>query len=90
MEITLEEKSKLIELSEIASGLLVKVIDEILPEEEELTKNDMNFKKVISQIYDICPLLSDSYMLMYNHIQKEKLPPDNLYLKQLKKQDYEK
>jgi hypothetical protein len=90
MKITLEEKSRLIKFAESASELLVKIIDEDLPKEEEPSKNDVYFRHIISQINTICPLLSDSYVLMYNYIQKEKLSPDSLYLKRLRKQDYEK
>lgn len=72
MNLKKQEKKKLIELSEIASDLLVEIMDEKPPQVRKPTKNEIEFQKTLHQIYNICPLLFDSYILMYNNIQKEK------------------
>jgi hypothetical protein len=87
MKLSLEETTKLIKLSEKASDLLVRIIDEPLPKTRTPTKNDIELNEVLSKIYLISPLLSDSYMQMYNHLQKGKISSDDSYITQLKKQD---
>jgi hypothetical protein len=79
-----EKKVKLKYLSEIASDLLVEIIDEALPKEKVPTRNDLNFKRVINNIYGLCPALSDSYKVMYNHIQENKIKPESSYVKHIK------
>ena len=79
-----EDSIKLKELGEQASDLLVDIIDEELPDSKEPTKLDAKFNQVLTQIYQICPLLSDSYKLMYNHVQMEKKEAGHTYVKQLK------
>ena len=90
MKLTLAEKTKLIELSEITAGLLVEMLEEDTPKTKKPTKRDIKFKKIISQIYGICPFLSDSYASMYNRIQKEKISKGDSYVKRLRRQDYDK
>lgn len=85
MKLSSEEKSDLIKLSERASDLLVKIIEEELPSVRQPTDCDVEFKEVLSQIHPICPLLSDSYKIMYNHIQKQKISSGDTYYKRLKK-----
>jgi len=87
MKLSLEEKTKLIELSEKASDLLVGIIDEALPKTKTPTENDVRFKKILSKIYQICPLLSDSYIRMYNHIQEQKISSHDSYVKRLRNQE---
>jgi len=85
MKLSLDEKLNLVKLSERASDLLVNIIDEDLPSVQQPTNRDIEFKNILSQIYQICPLLSDSYTLMYNHIQEQKISPENTYYKRLRK-----
>ena len=85
MKLNLEKKLRLIKLSERASDLLVEIIDESLPKTKAPTKRDVEFKEVLSRIYEICPLLSDSYTRMYNYIQKEKVSSKGSYVKQSRK-----
>lgn len=86
MKLSLEEKSSLIKLSEIASDLLVNIIDEDLSSVQQQTNRDIKFKNILSQIYQICPLLSDSYTAMYNHIQEQKISSKNTYYKKPRKE----
>lgn len=85
MKLSLEEKTKLIELSEKASDLLVGTIDEPLPKTRTPTQNDIEFKEILSKIYQICPLLSDSYAHMYNHVQSKKRDSNDSYIKRISK-----
>ena len=85
MKLSLEEKSRLMELGGKASDLLVNIMDENLPKTKEPTKNDTEFKEILSQIHEICPLLSDSYTGMYNYIQKQKTASKDYYVKRIKK-----
>ena len=90
MKLSLKEKTKLIRLSERASDLLVKMIDEELPKLKIPTEGDNEFKRILSQIYEICPLLSDSYKEMYNYAQKQKYmeekgKKEDVYYKQLRR-----
>ena len=85
MKLSLEQKSNLIKLSEKASDLLINIVDEDLPSVKQPTNRDLEFKKILAQIYQICPLLSDSYTLMYNHIQEQKIYPQDNYCKRLRK-----
>ena len=87
MKLSLEEKTKLIELADKVSALLVGTIDEPLPKTKTPTKSDIEFKEILVKIHQICPLLSDSYTQMYNHIQEQKRDSNDSYIKQLKKQD---
>lgn len=84
MKLTLEEKTKLIKLSERASDILVKIMDEKLPKEKTYTINDILFKGILLNIHEICPLLSDSYSIMYNYLQKQKISSKDNYFKQIK------
>lgn len=85
MKLTLEQRTELTGLAEKASDLLVKIIDERLPKTKKPTKTDNEFQAILSQIYPICPLLSDSYTLMYNYIQEQKVSAHSTYLKRLTK-----
>jgi len=85
MKLSLEEKTKLITFSERASDLLVKIIDKNLPKMRKPTKQDKEFKQILSKIYQICPLLSDSYVLMYNYIQKQKISLGDSYFKRIRR-----
>jgi hypothetical protein len=85
MKLSLEQKTNLVSLGEKASDLLVKIIDEELPKSQQSTKTDIKLKEVLSQIYKICPLLSDSYILMYNYIQEQKISSRDTYYKRLRK-----
>lgn len=86
MKLSTEEKSNLVRLSERASNLLVDIIEENLPSVQQPTNPDIEFMKILSQIHKICPLLSDSYISMYNHIQKQKICQENTYYKRLRKE----
>lgn len=86
MKLSLEEKTKLVKLGERASDLLVEIMDADLPEVQKPTKQDEEFNQVLGQIYLICPLLSDSYVLMYNHIQKQKISPEDTFYKNLRRE----
>ena len=66
MKLSLKEKTKLIRLSERASDLLVKMIDEELPKLKITTEGENEFKRIISQMIEICHLLSKSYKEMYS------------------------
>lgn len=85
MKLSLEEKATLTKLSERASDLLVDMINEDLPSKEKPTKKDLEFEQLLSQIYKVSPLLSDSYRTMYNYLQQQKASPDDSYIKQLRK-----
>jgi len=85
MQLSLEEKTNLTRLSARASDLLVDIIDDDLPSLRQPTEHDLEFKDVLSQIYHICPLLSDSYTTMYNTIQEQKISADHTYYKRLYK-----
>jgi hypothetical protein len=86
MKLSLEKKAELSFFGIRASNLLVEIIDEPLPKEKIPTRRDIEFKEILAQINSICPLLSDSYMLMYNYIQKEKSnPKEDSYLKHLRR-----
>jgi len=85
MKLSLDEKSNLVKLSERVSDLLVDIIDEELPSVQQPTNRDIEVKDLLSQIYQICPLLSDSYTLMYNHIQEQKISSEDTYYKRLRK-----
>jgi len=82
MKLTLANKIELIHLSEEASNLMIKFLEEKNPISKTPTKNGLKFKKTLKQIYQICPLLSEGYVKMYNHIQKEKI--NTLYPNDLK------
>jgi hypothetical protein len=73
MKLSLEDKTRLIMLSEKASDLLVAIIEDKLPSSPQATNRDYEFKDTLFQIYDICPLMSDSYTIMYNYIQTQKI-----------------
>jgi hypothetical protein len=81
MRLSLEDTTKLTELGEIASDLLVKIMDADIQKEAVPTDMDILFKRTLTQIYSICPLLSDGYIKMYNYIQKQKIGPESEYLK---------
>ena len=85
MKLRTEEKEKLIRLTETASNLLVNIIEETLPSIKQPTKKDIEFNQILNQIYPISPLLSDSYVDMYNNIQKEKMDSQDTYYKKLRK-----
>jgi hypothetical protein len=85
MKLSLEKKTKLIELSERASDLIVGIMDEKLPKYRILTKYDKEFHEVIDKIEKICPLMSESYVNMYNDIQKKKISKNSTYYKRLSK-----
>lgn len=85
MDLSREETSKLVALSETASELLVDILEEELPSQRVPTKNDLDFKKIIEQISPLCSLLAESYDLMYNHIQKQKISPESDYFKRIRK-----
>ena len=85
MKLSLEEKTQLITLSEEASELLVEVISESLPQIKTPTSCDVRFKEVLSEIKEICPLLFDSSVNMYNYIQEQKISAGDSYFKRLKK-----
>jgi hypothetical protein len=88
VKLSLEQRTMLSLLGIRASNLLIEIIDEPIPSEQKPTERDLQFKEILKQIYGVCPLLSDSYMLMYNHIQKDKSEKEKLsYLKELKKDD---
>jgi len=74
----------LIGLSEKASDLLIKILEEKIPKAEIPTKNDLEFKRMVNQIYQISPILSEGYLKMYNYLQKEKITPKSKYIKQLR------
>jgi FKBP-type peptidyl-prolyl cis-trans isomerase (trigger factor) len=82
-KLTLEETTRLTKLGEIASDLLVKIVDEHVPKEAIPTETDLLFKRTLEQIYYVCPLLSKGYVLMYNQIQKDKINSDSTYLKKI-------
>ena len=84
MKLTLTNKTELVGLSEKASDLLIKILEEKIPEAEIPTKNDLEFKRMVNQIYQISPLLSEGYIKMYNYLQKEKITPKSKYIKQLR------
>ena len=84
MKLSLDEKSNLVKLSERVSDLLVDIIDEELPSVQQPTNRDIEVKNLLSQIYQICPLLSDSYTLMYNHIQEQKISSEDTYYKKFR------
>lgn len=85
MKLSLENRTNLIKLSERASNLLVEMIDEDIPSAERSTKREEEFEHVLSQMYKICPLLSNSYAKMYNQLQEEKASPDKSYIGCLRK-----
>ncbi len=88
MKLSLEEKTKLIILSERASELLVEILAEENPKERIKTEADEKFHKTIGQLNFHCPALADEYMRMYNSIQEIKAKEDNAsYLKRLRKED---
>lgn len=81
----IKEKLKLKKLEKQASSLLDKMIKEKLPEKVGPTENDIEFKKILKQRYEISPSCSDSYVSKYNNIQKEKSDSQNLcYTKSIK------
>ncbi|PJE81655.1 hypothetical protein COU58_01795 [Candidatus Pacearchaeota archaeon CG10_big_fil_rev_8_21_14_0_10_32_42] len=80
---TLAEKIDLLELSEKAANLIIKILEEKNSHSKIPTKNDLKFKETLKQIYHICPLLSDGYAEMYNFIQKEKINEKSSYQKRL-------
>ncbi|OIO40562.1 hypothetical protein AUJ61_01840 [Candidatus Pacearchaeota archaeon CG1_02_30_18] len=84
MKLTLANKIELIGLSEKASDLLIKILEEKIPKAEIPTKNDLEFKRMVNQIYQISPILSEGYLKMYNYLQKEKITPKSKYIKQLR------
>lgn len=73
MKLTLEQRTELTGLAERASDLLMKIIDERLPKTKTPTKTDLEFQAVLLQIHPICQWLSNSYVLMYNYIQEQKV-----------------
>lgn len=85
MKLSPEEKLNLVKLLERASNLLVDIIDENLPSVQQPTNRDIEFKKTLSQIYQIYPFFSDSYQLMYNHVQEQRISPESTYYKRLRK-----
>jgi hypothetical protein len=91
MKLSLEEKTKLIILSERASELLVEILAEENPKERIQTEMDAKFHKTMAQMNYHCPALSDEYIKMYNKIQEIKAKEDGAtYLKRLRKQDFGK
>lgn len=89
MKLSLEDKTKLIILSERASELLVEIMNEENPKERIKTKADINFQNTLSKIFYICPQLSDGYMKMYNFIQETKSKEEKLnYKKRLRLEDF--
>jgi hypothetical protein len=80
---SLTDEIRLIILSNQASSLILRIIDEEIPKERVPTQNDVEFQNVVNQIYLSSPLLADSYKVMYNYIQKQKTPPGIDYLKRL-------
>ena len=87
MKLTLGEKTKLIELSEMTSDLLVEMLEEDIPKTKKPTEKDIKIKKLIFEIYKICPLLSDSYASAYNCIQKGKISKEDSYIKRLRREN---
>ncbi|NCN51667.1 hypothetical protein GW931_01515 [archaeon] len=87
MKLTLKDKIELINLSEKASDLLIKVLEEKIPKKETPTKNDVEFQRTLTYINKISPLLSEGYTKMYNYIQEKKLNENSTYLKKLTKND---
>lgn len=87
MKLSLEEKTRLKKLSEKCSELLVDIIDSEIPFLPISTEKDAQFIQAISQMHSICPSLSDSYVLMYNRIQRAKREGDKPY-KRISKIDY--
>ena len=85
MRFSLEKRAKLKELSERCADVLVDIIEEGLPKAQKATGKDEQFKSILFEMYNLCPLLSDSYMQMYNEIQKEKISASHKYYKRLRK-----
>jgi len=85
MKLSLEEKTKLITFSERASDLLVKIIDKNLPKMRKPTKQDKEFKQILSRIYQIWPPLSDGYAVMYNYLQTGKISLGDSYFKRIRR-----
>ncbi|MBS3085888.1 hypothetical protein J4225_04365 [Candidatus Pacearchaeota archaeon] len=83
MKLAVNKIKRLTELGEETSGLLVKIIEEPLPKKWITTNNGNKFRELLKEIYLICPLLSDSFMEMYNYVQREK-STGSAYLKRLK------
>ena len=89
MKLSLKDLIEVKRLGESASNLLVNIMDEKLPKEKLPTEFDNEFKKVLIEIREICPLLSDSYAVMYNHIQEVKISSGDGYYKRLRSRTVE-
>lgn len=83
MKLLPKEKSELIKLSEKASDLMVKIIDEPISIIPYVTRLEKEFVETIAQMHKISPLLSDSYAVMYNHIQEQKRPTKEWLFKRI-------
>jgi hypothetical protein len=85
MKASLEKKIRLRKLSEKCSDLLIEIDEKEFPLLQIPTERDKQFISSISEMCSICPGLSDSYVLMYNKIQKEKISEGDKYYKQIRK-----
>jgi len=91
MKLSLEEKTKLIILSERASELLVEILAEENSQQRITTKKDIDFNNTMTLLHYHCPLLAEAYAKMYNFIQEAKSKEEDLtYLKRLRKEDFGK
>jgi hypothetical protein len=85
MKLSKKEEKKLIKQSKRASNLLIQIINKELPNIQEPTEEDIEFRKIITQIYQIHAPLSEIYVSIYNQIQRMKISPQDQYYKQLRK-----
>lgn len=89
MNLSLEEKTKLIILGEKVSELLVEILAQDNPKDRIPTQKDIDFNKTITTLNYYCPLLAEAYVKMYNFIQEAKSKEEGLvYLKRLRKEDF--
>jgi hypothetical protein len=71
MKLSLDEKLRVKELGERCANLLVDISEEDLSVEKIPTERREQFRIIISEMNSLCPLLAESYVMMYNKILEE-------------------
>ena len=65
MKLSLEERTDLQKLFERANGLFAEVVNINSPVTLQQTRKYIEFRQVLGEIHKICPLVSETYSLLY-------------------------
>jgi hypothetical protein len=83
MKLSLDEKLRVKELGERCANLLVDISEEDLPVQRIPTERDNQFRIIVCEMHSLCPLLAESYVMMYNKIQEGKISEGDGYRKRI-------